>query len=118
MSITGKLLGRRLVIARAEKLVQNQNYLEIHSTLRSNLAADWVQMVEDWNADRSKPCPYVVSGEASGVTEQTIRADLRKEEVDAVAENRGIMKDCSPLSVVLQGLHLEHMQYVLLLIYH
>lgn len=60
----------------------------------------------------------MVSAEESGVTEQTIRADLRKEEVDAVAENRGVMKDCSPLSVVLQGLHLEHTQCVFLLSHH
>ena len=113
MTMTGKLLGRRLVIARAEKLVQNRGYQEIHSTLRSNLASDWIQMVEEWNIDRTKPCPYIASGSAAdGVTEQSIRADLRKEEVDAAAETKSVTKDCSPLSVVIQGLHLEQMQYV------
>lgn len=113
MLITGKLLGRRLVIARAERRVQNEGYKEIHATLRSGLASDWVQMVDDWNVDRTKPCPYIVSGSTEGgVTEHTIRADLRKEEVEVAAQTRGLPRECSPLSVVLHGLHLEQMQYV------
>ncbi|KAF8995279.1 hypothetical protein BDZ89DRAFT_925224, partial [Hymenopellis radicata] len=103
----GKLLARRLIIARKERDVQANNYAEVCESLRPELVQDWTALVEDWGLDRSKPSPFASSDAIGGVTEQSVRADMRKEELEDVKASRSLTKDTSPQGLVIRGTHLE-----------
>ncbi len=55
----GSTLQSRLTIAVEERNIQIKEFQDIDSTLQKSLRADWLKMVEEWQADHSKLSPYL-----------------------------------------------------------
>ncbi|KAF9013697.1 hypothetical protein BDZ89DRAFT_1046721 [Hymenopellis radicata] len=74
----GRLLARRLIIARKESNLQRNAFEEVCATLRGELREDWTNLVDEWGLDRSKPSPFAPSGAATtGITERSTFNDNR-----------------------------------------
>ncbi|KAJ7059348.1 hypothetical protein C8F01DRAFT_1255046 [Mycena amicta] len=86
----GDTLGRKLIIAVAERNKQIAEFVEIDRGLAPALRREWQQGVNDWLADSTKPNPYVMAGgKDAGLSEAQVAADLRKAEVEEAREGRG-----------------------------
>ncbi|KAJ7058604.1 hypothetical protein C8F01DRAFT_990484 [Mycena amicta] len=90
----GDTLGRKLIIAVAERDRQIQEFVDIDRGLEPSLRRQWQQMVTDWLEDPSKPNPYVmVGGRDAGPSEAQVAAALKKAEVEDIREGRGDLLD-------------------------
>ncbi|KAJ7049780.1 hypothetical protein C8F01DRAFT_1264808 [Mycena amicta] len=86
----GDTLGRKLVIAVAERDKQIREFIEIDRGLEPSLRKEWQKRVDDWVADPTKPNPYVMAGgKDAGPSEAQVAADLKKAEVEEAREGRG-----------------------------
>ncbi|KAJ7719391.1 hypothetical protein B0H16DRAFT_1739421 [Mycena metata] len=82
----GDTLARKLVVAIEERDRQVAAFAEVDTTLRSDVRKDWLAKIEEWQADRSKPNPYMSQGRRSGPSEATVRQELKKDELNDGAD--------------------------------
>ncbi|KAF7323529.1 CxC2 domain-containing protein [Mycena kentingensis (nom. inval.)] len=79
----GDTLARKLVIATAERNKQIDEFIEIDRGIDKELRLEWIQQIEDWLEDESKPNPYVMKGgKDAGPSEAEVAAELKKAEVE------------------------------------
>ncbi|KAJ7060044.1 hypothetical protein C8F01DRAFT_1254159 [Mycena amicta] len=79
----GDTLGRKLIIAVAERDKQIKEFVTIDRGLEPDLRREWKQMITDWLADPSKRNPYVMAGgKDAGPSEAQVAAALKKAELE------------------------------------
>ncbi|KAJ7061129.1 hypothetical protein C8F01DRAFT_1083346 [Mycena amicta] len=83
----GDTLARKIVIAIAERNKQVEEFVEVDRTVEPSLRKEWVDRIETWNRDPSKPNPYEMKGK-HGPTEAQILADLKKTELEDIRAGR------------------------------
>ncbi|KAJ7617937.1 hypothetical protein FB45DRAFT_872384 [Roridomyces roridus] len=101
------LLRRRLEVARKEELVQKEAF-EDFTLQQSEHVPKWRKMVEEYEADGSKPNPYESS--VKGLTEAEVRKRLEEEEEKEVALGRTRVHNVSPSAFITLRLELEDSQ--------
>ncbi|KAF7323810.1 CxC2 domain-containing protein [Mycena kentingensis (nom. inval.)] len=108
----GDALARKMIIALAERDRQVAEFKEVDASLDDELREDWQRRVEEWNADRSKPNPYLRDGRHESPTEAKILAELKKAELEQVrAGNRNALRGkVTAVAFIKAGLQLEDMQ--------
>ncbi|KAF7313215.1 CxC2 domain-containing protein [Mycena kentingensis (nom. inval.)] len=90
----GDALPRKLVIAVAERDKQIAEFVEVDSSLDPAVRREWLQQVRDWEADKTKPNPYVVAGgKSAGPSEAQVAAALKAAEVKEAREGQGEFVD-------------------------
>ncbi|KAJ7604992.1 hypothetical protein FB45DRAFT_1069709 [Roridomyces roridus] len=107
------MLARKLIIAIAERNKQVTNFEEVNSTLAKSLRDEWKQAIKDWQADKSKPCPYMLStSKNDGMNEATVLQELKAAEAAEAAESRGASTATSTTAAAFlkAGLQLEEVQ--------
>ncbi|KAJ7643850.1 hypothetical protein FB45DRAFT_736350 [Roridomyces roridus] len=107
----GNMLARKLIIAIAERNKQVANFQEVNSTLHKNLRAEWKQAIKDWEEDKSKPCPYMLSPQ-NGMNEAAVLQELKAAEAAEAAETRGASTTTPTTAAAFlkAGLQLEEAQ--------
>ncbi|KAG6806094.1 hypothetical protein H0H92_012730 [Tricholoma furcatifolium] len=108
----GDTLLKRLVEAIPEAIVHRQAFVLFTESLQNEHSGDlhaWEKMLREWEADQSKPDPYLVKEDSVSVDE--IRRQLAKEEQDNV-KHGGPSLEMTPANFVLLGLDIEDAQYV------
>ncbi|KAJ7053995.1 hypothetical protein C8F01DRAFT_1260213 [Mycena amicta] len=89
----GDTLGRKIVIAVAERDKQIAEFVDIDRGLEPDLRREWRQQVTDWLADETKPNPYIMAGgKDAGPSEAQVAADLRKAEAEEMTTATGFIK--------------------------
>jgi hypothetical protein len=87
---------------------------------------NWVDMIEEWDLDKSKPNPYeesckgllciyfIIQGSKRlpATTMADVRLELAKEELAEAKNGAELMHDVSPNTFLHVGLELEEQQYV------
>ncbi|KAJ7604746.1 hypothetical protein FB45DRAFT_880205 [Roridomyces roridus] len=101
------LLRRCLDVARKEEIVQLQAF-SAFTQQQEDRAPVWRKMVEEYEADGSKPNPYEAT--VKGLTEAEVRKRLEEEDEKEVAAGRTRVHDVSPCAFVTLGLELEDSQ--------
>ncbi|GBE79491.1 hypothetical protein SCP_0206910 [Sparassis crispa] len=108
----GNALLRRMLEAIPEAVVHYEDFAKFTSGLRVQRPADvvaWGVMVEEWEADISKPNPYALP--KSKITLADVHLKLAKEEQARIQEGRDMQSpDVSPSSFLLLGMELEKQQ--------
>ncbi|KAF9017036.1 hypothetical protein BDZ89DRAFT_961437 [Hymenopellis radicata] len=74
----GQTLLRRLRIALQERAIQIKSFEEADCALADDLRSDWMEMVDAWLRDASKPCPYAPSGTGKEEQEEPQRSTGKK----------------------------------------
>ncbi|KAF7288924.1 CxC2 domain-containing protein [Mycena indigotica] len=81
----GSTLMRKLIVALAESATQDEEFAEMCENVASDTLKNWEATVNEWEADHSKPNPYlVVGGTEAGPSERDILADLKAAELEDV----------------------------------
>lgn len=60
MGNVGDSLQRKLIVAIAERGCQLDAFQSVSETIERDVKQEWVKMVDDWEADESKPNPYML----------------------------------------------------------
>ncbi|KAF7298606.1 CxC2 domain-containing protein [Mycena indigotica] len=103
--IASSLLRRRLDAATAEFARQEASF-SLFRQQQDERVLEWQKMVEDFEADASKPNPYMPCFE--GATEAQIRNELEQvDEEDEAAGRRRPIHDVSPSAFVQELLDIE-----------
>ncbi|KAJ7080717.1 hypothetical protein C8R43DRAFT_909900 [Mycena crocata] len=102
-------LRRKLIVALAERARQVAAFKEINKSISSEVRADWQQLIDNFNADRSALNPYIVS-KNDGPTEAQIRASLKSEEQEAAKAGAVTLHATSATAFLAAGLGLEESQ--------
>ncbi|KAL0562504.1 hypothetical protein V5O48_019583, partial [Marasmius crinis-equi] len=100
----GRLLRKRRAEAREQTTAHNQ-FFEEFSQSQSSHSAEWLGMIEDWEAWRSKVNPYSLS--KKGVTEKDIRLAYTNKEMEALAAGDPFLHEVSPSAFLVMGLDIE-----------
>ncbi|KAG6825395.1 hypothetical protein H0H92_003827 [Tricholoma furcatifolium] len=109
----GDTLLKRLVEAIPEAIVHRQAFTLFTESLQHEHSDDlhaWEKMLREWEADQSKPDPYLVKEDSVSVNE--IRRQLAKEEQDNV-KHGGTSAEMTPANFVLLGLDIEDTQLLI-----
>ncbi|KAJ7059326.1 hypothetical protein C8F01DRAFT_1255022 [Mycena amicta] len=79
----GDTLGRKLVIAVAERDKQIAEFVTIDRGIEPELRREWKQQITDWLSDETKPNPYIMAGgKDAGPSEAQVAAELKQAEVE------------------------------------
>ncbi|KAN0105342.1 hypothetical protein V8E52_011131 [Russula decolorans] len=91
---------------------QQKNHDEFTAIFPSDTIRKWQNMVEDWNANRKAPNPYVEPVASTSIA--SLRLEIAKEEA-ASTETTGADQphDMTPSLLIQNGLDLEEQQWVL-----
>ncbi|KAF7321844.1 CxC2 domain-containing protein [Mycena kentingensis (nom. inval.)] len=101
----GDTLARKLVIATAERNKQIDEFIEIDRGIDKELRLEWIQQIEDWLEDESKPNPYVMKGgKDAGPSEAEVAAELKKAEVEEMRAGRGEAEGRTTATSFIKGL--------------
>ncbi|KAJ7169138.1 hypothetical protein C8R43DRAFT_1121027 [Mycena crocata] len=102
-------LRRKLIVALAERARQVAAFKEINKSISSEVRADWQRLIDDFNADRTAPNPYIVA-KNDGPSEAQIRASLKTEEQEAAKAGAVPLHATSATAFLAAGLGLEETQ--------
>ncbi|KAJ7627260.1 hypothetical protein FB45DRAFT_979679 [Roridomyces roridus] len=102
-----KLLRRRLDMAKEEEVVQKAAF-EVFTLEQLKRVSVWQKMVEEYEADGTKPNPY--ESTEKGLTEAQVRRKLEDEEEEEMKAGKTRVNDVSPCGFVSLGLELEDSQ--------
>ncbi|KAF7312719.1 CxC2 domain-containing protein [Mycena indigotica] len=102
----GDALGRKLIIAVAERDTQIAEFVDIDRGLEPDLRRQWRSMVTNWVADNSYPNPYVMQGgKDAGPSEAQVAADLKKAELEDLRQGReGVYEGRMTATAFIKGL--------------
>ncbi|KAF7327632.1 CxC2 domain-containing protein [Mycena kentingensis (nom. inval.)] len=108
----GDTLARKYLISLAARDIQVAEFEQVDASLEPWMRREWQQMIDAWNADNSRPNPYVLKGKQAGLTESEILAELKKAELEDVREGRGetLKGKMTGVAFVKAGLQLENAQ--------
>ncbi|KAF7290707.1 CxC2 domain-containing protein [Mycena indigotica] len=88
----GDTLARKMIIALAQRDTQIGEFAEVDDSLDPVLRADWQRRIDAWNADNTRPNPYLSEARHAGPSEAQILADLKKAETTAAAFIKGALQ--------------------------
>ncbi|KAL0574400.1 hypothetical protein V5O48_007558 [Marasmius crinis-equi] len=103
----GPLLRRRQAEARCQTTAHDQFFDEF-SESQSAHSAEWLKMIQDWEAGISEVNPYSLS--KKGVTEKDVCLAYANKEMDALAAGDPFLHDVSPSAFLVMGLDIEEEQ--------
>ncbi|KAL0570105.1 hypothetical protein V5O48_011855 [Marasmius crinis-equi] len=103
----GRLLRKRRAEARFQTTVHNQFFDEFTKS-QSYHSAEWLKMIEDWDAGRSEVNPYSLS--KKGVTKKDVRLAYGQKEMEALVAGDPFLHDVSPSAFMVMGLDIEEEQ--------
>ncbi|KAE9390037.1 hypothetical protein BT96DRAFT_959877 [Gymnopus androsaceus JB14] len=91
-----RVLAKRLIRAVKEFKIHDHNFAEFSESLRESVGDNtigwWDKMIEEWDKDKTKPCPYELPGDGIFPSEKMslkeVEIELAKEEHKALA--RGV----------------------------
>ncbi|KAJ7053016.1 hypothetical protein C8F01DRAFT_955086, partial [Mycena amicta] len=108
----GQTLKRKLLIAIAEREKQKAEFAILDTTIDPGLRREWQRQVDVWNADQSKPNPYLLDEFQVGPTEAQVAADLKKAELEELRAGRAPVTEgrVTVTSFVQAGLQLVDLQ--------
>ncbi|KAJ7610369.1 hypothetical protein FB45DRAFT_1037941 [Roridomyces roridus] len=101
------LLRRRLDVAKREEVVQKEAF-DAFTFAQQEHVPEWKRMVEEYEADGSKPNPY--ESTAKGLSEAEVRKRLEEEEEREEKAGQPRMHEVSPSAFINLGLDLEEQQ--------
>ena len=55
-----------MIVAIAERRNQGVMFADLNESVKKETRREWQKKVDDWEADHSKPNPYVIDGGKSG----------------------------------------------------
>ncbi|KAF7314619.1 CxC2 domain-containing protein [Mycena kentingensis (nom. inval.)] len=103
-------LQRRLLVGRDERARQIEAFKVVSEGVHIDLQRQWTQQVRDWEADNSRPNPYVLPTK-DFPTEAEIRLQLQKDERQRSIDGRAFIQGSSATSFVAAGIQIEDAQY-------
>lgn len=71
----------------------------------------WLTDERDWQADKSKPCPYEYLTQHKSIKQ--VELELELEEQEATANGTAILHECTPSSMIKLGFDIQHSQRLL-----
>ncbi|KAJ8700507.1 hypothetical protein PTI98_003522 [Pleurotus ostreatus] len=110
----GNTLLRRLKEAIPQCSTHVENHHELEAHLEPATILEWRSLVESWEADNSKPNPYMA--ETTTLSQDAVRLQLANEEAEALAAGmlEQLHLEVTPLMYIASGLDLELQQHQLL----
>ncbi|KAF7294276.1 CxC2 domain-containing protein [Mycena chlorophos] len=105
----GTTLQRRLVVARDERARQIDAFQAVSDGVAADVQKEWKRMVREWQADDTKPNPYVLPTKGFP-TEAEIRLQLQQEERQQSVDGRAAIAGSSATAFVSAGIQIEDMQ--------
>ncbi|KAK0246137.1 hypothetical protein EDD85DRAFT_783838 [Armillaria nabsnona] len=106
----GKLLDWWLKLALEEREVQDKAFEDINATLKDELQAEWMEMLDAWRKDHSQTNPYMAKLKKVTVTEAKVKLKLQQEELAELAKGAQPVKGKSMTAFLTMGLKLENVQ--------
>ncbi|KAL0571336.1 hypothetical protein V5O48_010634 [Marasmius crinis-equi] len=103
----GRLLRKRRADARQQTAIHDQFFQEF-SDSQPGHSAEWLRMIEDWEAGRTELNPYSLS--KKGTTEKDVRLAYATKEMEALAAGDPFLHDVSPSAFLVMGLDIEEEQ--------
>ncbi|KAK7043451.1 CxC2 domain-containing protein, partial [Favolaschia claudopus] len=104
----GDTLERRLLVAIAERDRQVAAFKDVSKTIEKEVKESWRKMIKDWEADSTKPNPYVLS-RRDCPTEAAVRLDVRKDE-EALSGGSAPLHGRSATAFLVAGIQIEDSQ--------
>ncbi|KAF7440872.1 hypothetical protein PC9H_001220 [Pleurotus ostreatus] len=113
-TFVGNTLLRRLKEAIPQCSTHVENHRELEAHLEPATILEWRSLVESWEADNSKPNPYMA--ETTTLSQDAVRLQLANEEAEALAAGtlEQLHLEVTPLMYIASGLDLELQQHQLL----
>ncbi|KAL1740910.1 hypothetical protein HDZ31DRAFT_85158 [Schizophyllum fasciatum] len=71
----------------------------------------WLQDERDWQADKTRPCPYEYH--AHYKTMKEVELDLENEAKMTTADGTAVVRECTPVSLIKSGIDIQHSQRLL-----
>nr|GAT58314.1 predicted protein [Mycena chlorophos] len=105
----GKCLLRRLVVARDEYARQHAAFQVVSEGVSDELQEEWTAQVRAWEADNTKPNPYLRQTEEC-LSEAQIRLQLQEEEKRWNADGHAGLAGGSATSFIAAGIQIEDAQ--------
>ncbi|KAK7059400.1 hypothetical protein R3P38DRAFT_2495701, partial [Favolaschia claudopus] len=99
----------KLIIARAERDRQVDNFEQVSSTVERDVRAAWQKQINDWLQDETKRNPYTLQ-KHNGPTEAHVRAELKREEERDAASGKVPLHGTSATAFLVGGLQIEDAQ--------
>ncbi|KAF4600288.1 hypothetical protein EYR38_004912 [Pleurotus pulmonarius] len=92
-----------------------ENHRELEAHIEAATVLEWRKVVQAWEADRSKPNPYMAETTCTSLSQDAIRLRLADAEAAALAAGTldQLHDEMTPSMYVASGLDLEHQQYQL-----
>ncbi|KAJ7429660.1 hypothetical protein B0H11DRAFT_2265147 [Mycena galericulata] len=105
----GYALEQKLIIAMAERARQVAAFTEVNATVEKEVRDAWKKQISEWQADPSKPNPYVLN-RSDTPTEAQVRLELKKEEEAEARAGRAPLHGTSATAFITAGIQLEDAQ--------
>ncbi|KAF7296779.1 CxC2 domain-containing protein [Mycena indigotica] len=102
-----KLLRRRLDSA-VHELARQQDAFSLFSSQQAERVSEWKSLVEEFEADGSKPNPYQAT--VKGATEAQVREELDRQDEEQQATGIRRIHDISPSAFIVELLDIEQEQ--------
>ena len=106
--LVGHTLCRKLLVAVLERTRQQAAFKEFMESVGVANVQDWTVKLTAWEADKSKPNPYVCR--VTGITEADVKQQLAGEEKQAEAEGAVPLHEVGCSEFIVMGLGLEDSQ--------
>ncbi|KAL1742737.1 hypothetical protein HDZ31DRAFT_83918 [Schizophyllum fasciatum] len=75
------------------------------------IVQQWLQDERDWQADKSKACPYEYHSHRKTMKE--VELELENEALEVTSDGTAVVRECTPVAFVKNGLDIQHIQRML-----
>ncbi|KAK6985142.1 CxC2 domain-containing protein [Favolaschia claudopus] len=104
----GDTLQRKLLVAIAERDRQVTAFKDVSKTIEKDVKEQWRKAIKDWEADSTKPNPYILS-RRDCPTEAQVRLQVRKDE-EGLSAGSAPLHGRSATAFLVAGIQIEDSQ--------